>query len=157
MIEEGQFHVQVVLVAGMLAAFDLLGELRVREPQDVERCGVRKGESPCATGLCTREVHQARLPPKVVYSLTELGKSLDRALAPLGEWGETNMAYILGLRSSLGRRCRRRRLGAGSLTVKADADHDKRHPDDLDRRWDLNEDEAMPIMVAVAEGDTISA
>ena len=33
-----------------------------------------------------REVHH-QVPPKVEYSLTELGVSLDRALAPLGDWG----------------------------------------------------------------------
>ncbi|NPC86866.1 helix-turn-helix transcriptional regulator, partial [Pyxidicoccus fallax] len=44
-----------------------------------------------ASGLVHREVfHQ--VPPKVEYSLTELGHSLNAALRPLGEWGEKNMA-----------------------------------------------------------------
>jgi DNA-binding HxlR family transcriptional regulator len=38
------------------------------------------------------------VPPNVVYSLTELGESLDRALEPLGEWGEQHMAHILDVR-----------------------------------------------------------
>lgn len=41
-----------------------------------------------------REVYD-QVPPKVVYSLTPLGESLDRALVPLGEWGEAHMAHIL--------------------------------------------------------------
>ncbi|NMO22566.1 winged helix-turn-helix transcriptional regulator [Pyxidicoccus fallax] len=46
-----------------------------------------------ASGLVHREVfHQ--VPPKVEYSLTELGHSLNAALMPLGEWGEKNMARI---------------------------------------------------------------
>ncbi|MFC8718575.1 winged helix-turn-helix transcriptional regulator [Kitasatospora sp. NPDC057198] len=37
-------------------------------------------------GLVHREVH-AEVPPRVEYSLTEDGRSLNRALAPLGDWG----------------------------------------------------------------------
>lgn len=43
-----------------------------------------------------REVHQ-QVPPKVEYSLTEFGRSLITALAPLGEWGEENMERLEGL------------------------------------------------------------
>jgi DNA-binding HxlR family transcriptional regulator len=49
-------------------------------------------------GIVRREVHD-QVPPKVEYSLTELGVSLDRALAPLGEWGERHLAHIVALRS----------------------------------------------------------
>ena len=38
-------------------------------------------------GIVHREVF-AQVPPKVVYSLTDLGRSLYAALEPLGEWGE---------------------------------------------------------------------
>ncbi|MFF4338919.1 winged helix-turn-helix transcriptional regulator [Kitasatospora sp. NPDC001540] len=37
-------------------------------------------------GLVHREVH-AEVPPRVEYSLTEHGRTLNRALAPLGLWG----------------------------------------------------------------------
>jgi DNA-binding HxlR family transcriptional regulator len=50
-------------------------------------------------GIVRREVHR-QVPPKVEYSLTELGASLDRALAPLGEWGERNLAHIVRCRSA---------------------------------------------------------
>ncbi|RIQ18396.1 hypothetical protein DY240_21195 [Jiangella rhizosphaerae] len=46
-----------------------------------------------AAGLQHREVHQ-QVPPKVEYSLTEFGRSLNDALAPLGEWGEQHMDRI---------------------------------------------------------------
>ena len=50
-------------------------------------------------GIVHREVH-AQVPPKVEYSLTDLGVSLDRALAPLGEWGERHLAHIVQRRFS---------------------------------------------------------
>lgn len=49
-------------------------------------------------GLVHREVHQ-QVPPKVVYSLTDLGVSLNDALEPLGDWGEQHMAHIAATRS----------------------------------------------------------
>ncbi|MEU0690005.1 winged helix-turn-helix transcriptional regulator [Streptomyces uncialis] len=46
-----------------------------------------------ASGLVHREVH-AQVPPKVEYSLTAFGRSLNDALAPLGEWGEEHLERI---------------------------------------------------------------
>jgi DNA-binding HxlR family transcriptional regulator len=34
------------------------------------------------------------VPPKVEYSLTDLGQRLNTALLPLGDWGDENMAGI---------------------------------------------------------------
>lgn len=48
-------------------------------------------------GIVARTVH-AQVPPKVEYALTPLGVELDRALAPLGDWGERHMAHILAVR-----------------------------------------------------------
>jgi len=50
-------------------------------------------------GIVHRAVHD-QAPPRVEYSLTELGVSLERALAPLGEWGERNLAHIVAVRLS---------------------------------------------------------
>ncbi|GGS61472.1 HxlR family transcriptional regulator [Planobispora rosea] len=44
-------------------------------------------------GLVHREVYH-QVPPKVEYSLTEFGDSLNTALLPLGEWGEKHMETI---------------------------------------------------------------
>lgn len=41
-------------------------------------------------GLVHREVY-AEVPPKVEYSLTEAGTSLNEALRPLGEWGQKRL------------------------------------------------------------------
>ncbi|NEY34027.1 transcriptional regulator [Streptomyces sp. PRKS01-65] len=40
-----------------------------------------------------RKVYR-QVPPKVEYSLTGFGTSLNTALAPLGEWGEEHMERI---------------------------------------------------------------
>jgi DNA-binding HxlR family transcriptional regulator len=45
-----------------------------------------------ADGIVHREVHD-EVPPRVVYSLTPLGSSLNEALEPLGAWGRR---HILG-------------------------------------------------------------
>ncbi|MCX4819092.1 helix-turn-helix transcriptional regulator [Streptomyces sp. NBC_01142] len=47
-----------------------------------------------ADGIVHREVYR-EVPPRVEYSLTELGQALNTALLPLGEWGDTFMAQIL--------------------------------------------------------------
>lgn len=44
-------------------------------------------------GLVHREVYR-EVPPKVEYSLTEHGVSLNAALAPLGKWGADRMRRI---------------------------------------------------------------
>ncbi|GAA1863431.1 helix-turn-helix domain-containing protein [Myceligenerans crystallogenes] len=43
-----------------------------------------------ADGLVHREVY-AEVPPRVEYSLTEAGASLNKALAPLGAWGRERL------------------------------------------------------------------
>lgn len=48
------------------------------------------------SGLIHREVYH-QVPPKVEYSLTAFGASLNTALAPLGEWGEEHMDRIVAL------------------------------------------------------------
>jgi DNA-binding HxlR family transcriptional regulator len=42
-----------------------------------------------ASGIVHRELY-AEVPPRVEYSLTPLGESLNRALAPLEVWGNSN-------------------------------------------------------------------
>ena len=44
-------------------------------------------------GLVHREVHR-EVPPKVEYSLTPDGVSLNAALGPLGEWGSARVRRI---------------------------------------------------------------
>ncbi|QLY30905.1 winged helix-turn-helix transcriptional regulator [Nocardia huaxiensis] len=48
-----------------------------------------------ASGVVHREIYP-EVPPRVEYSLTPLGEDLNRALAPLEQWGERNRDQILG-------------------------------------------------------------
>jgi len=50
-------------------------------------------------GLVHRQVHE-QVPPKVVYSLTARGEALNRALEPLGDWGEQHKAHIAAVRAT---------------------------------------------------------
>jgi DNA-binding HxlR family transcriptional regulator len=55
-------------------------------------------------GIVHREVHD-QVPPKVVYSLTGLGSGLNRALEPLGLWGEEHLAHITSVREATATGC----------------------------------------------------
>ncbi len=48
-------------------------------------------------GVVRREVF-AQVPPKVVYHLTAVGEELDRALGPLGDWGERHRDAVTATR-----------------------------------------------------------
>jgi DNA-binding HxlR family transcriptional regulator len=50
-------------------------------------------------GVVLREVYD-QVPPKVVYSLSDDGVSLERALGPLCDWGEARIAAIEAVRSA---------------------------------------------------------
>ncbi|MEV6651216.1 helix-turn-helix domain-containing protein [Streptomyces sp. NPDC051219] len=52
-----------------------------------------------ADGIVHREVYR-EVPPRVEYSLTELGRALNTALLPLGDWGETYMERIVASKES---------------------------------------------------------
>ncbi|MER5966235.1 helix-turn-helix domain-containing protein [Streptomyces sp. NPDC002057] len=69
------------------------GELRRAVPGISERMLILQLREMEASGLVHREVYH-QVPPKVEYSLTEFGSSLNTALAPLGEWGEKHMERI---------------------------------------------------------------
>ncbi|MFC7587031.1 winged helix-turn-helix transcriptional regulator [Nonomuraea antimicrobica] len=59
------------------------GELRRAIPHISERVLILQLREMEATGLLHREVHH-QVPPKVEYSLTEFGHSLNSVMAPLG-------------------------------------------------------------------------
>lgn len=63
------------------------GELRRELPGISEKILVQQLRELERHGVVHREVY-AEVPPKVEYSLTELGLSLNQAITPLGDWGE---------------------------------------------------------------------
>lgn len=69
------------------------GELRREVPGISERVLILQLREMETTGLLHREVYH-QVPPKVEYSLTEFGDSLNTAMAALGEWGEEHLERI---------------------------------------------------------------
>ncbi|MCP3802250.1 helix-turn-helix transcriptional regulator [Allokutzneria sp. A3M-2-11 16] len=72
------------------------GALRREVPGISEKILIMQLREMEAAGLVHREVHE-QVPPKVEYSLTAFGQSLNTALMPLGEWGEEHMDRILAI------------------------------------------------------------
>ena len=72
------------------------GELRRAVPGISERMLIHQLREMEASGLVHREVYH-QVPPKVEYSLTDFGRSLNTAIGPLGEWGEEHMERIEAL------------------------------------------------------------
>ncbi|MDH2423876.1 helix-turn-helix domain-containing protein [Sphaerisporangium sp. TRM90804] len=68
------------------------GELRRRLPGVTEKVLASHLREMEADGIVHREVYE-EVPPRVEYSLTPLGISLNQALAPLGDWGRD---HVLG-------------------------------------------------------------
>lgn len=74
------------------------GELRREVGAITEKVLIQQLRELERDGIVHREVYD-QVPPKVVYSLTPLGRSLNKALEPLGDWGEENMDHIVAVRS----------------------------------------------------------
>ena len=73
------------------------GELR-RELEGVsEKMLIQQLRELERDGVVERTVHD-QVPPKVVYSLTPTGAALERALRPLGDWGEEHCNRITARR-----------------------------------------------------------
>ena len=75
------------------------GELRRELPGVSEKMLTQHLRELERDGVVHREVHH-EVPPKVVYSLTPAGTSLELALRPLGDWGEDHMPTIAAARAS---------------------------------------------------------
>ncbi|MBJ8337869.1 helix-turn-helix transcriptional regulator [Antrihabitans sp. YC3-6] len=74
------------------------GELRRELDGVTERVLTQQLRELERDGVVHREVH-SQVPPKVVYSLTESGIALDRAMSDLGRWGEENMSRLAAARA----------------------------------------------------------
>jgi DNA-binding HxlR family transcriptional regulator len=69
------------------------GELRRDVPGISEKMLIQQLREMEADGIVHREVYR-EVPPRVEYSLTEFGESLNDALIPLSAWGERHMERI---------------------------------------------------------------
>ncbi|MFH8294842.1 winged helix-turn-helix transcriptional regulator [Streptomyces sp. NPDC018059] len=79
------------LYAGRTLRF---GELRRHIPGVSEKMLIQQLRELESDGIVHREVYR-EVPPKVEYSLTDLGQSLNTALLPLGLWGDQHMEQIV--------------------------------------------------------------
>ena len=69
------------------------GELKRHVPGISEKMLIQHLREMEADGIVHRKVYH-QVPPKVEYSVTELGASLNEALMPLCDWGEKHMERI---------------------------------------------------------------
>jgi DNA-binding HxlR family transcriptional regulator len=69
------------------------GELKRLVPGISEKMLIQQLREMEADGLISREVFH-EVPPRVEYSITKLGISLDEALIPLCDWGEKHLKRI---------------------------------------------------------------
>ncbi|WP_030812650.1 winged helix-turn-helix transcriptional regulator [Streptomyces sp. NRRL S-337] len=69
------------------------GELRRGLPKITEKVLTQQLRELEADGIVHRETFP-EVPPRVEYSLTEAGHSLNEALAPLGAWGTAHMPHL---------------------------------------------------------------
>jgi DNA-binding HxlR family transcriptional regulator len=72
-------------------------ELRRSLPGVSEKVLIQQLREMESDGLVHREIYR-EVPPRVEYSLTDFGESLNKALLPLGDWGDRHMARITATR-----------------------------------------------------------
>lgn len=76
-----------VVLHHLLAGELRFNELRRRTPSVTQRMLTNQLRELESDGLISRKVY-AEVPPKVEYSLTERGRSLEEIILALKEWGE---------------------------------------------------------------------
>ncbi|TWJ12281.1 HxlR family transcriptional regulator [Stackebrandtia albiflava] len=86
-----------LILWGLADGVRRFGELRRELPGVSEKMLVQQLRELEADGIVARRVY-AEVPPRVEYSLTEEGRALNEALAPLGEWGRWNIRHIESVR-----------------------------------------------------------
>lgn len=70
------------------------GRLRRQVPGVSEKMLIQQLRELEADGIVHRQVYP-EVPPRVEYSLTEMGQGLNAALGPLGAWANAHMEQIL--------------------------------------------------------------
>lgn len=78
---------KLVILYNLLEGTKRFGELRRAMPHVTQRMLTRQLRELEEDGLLHREVYP-QVPPKVEYSLTEIGKSLEPIVRQIDDWGE---------------------------------------------------------------------
>jgi len=82
-----------VVLFHLLRGTARFNEIRRRVPGVTQRMLTNQLRELEADGLITRKVY-AQVPPKVEYSLSPLGRSLEPILVALKEWGDANIGLF---------------------------------------------------------------
>jgi DNA-binding HxlR family transcriptional regulator len=95
-------HWKLPILFRLLGGTRRFGELRKHLPAATQRMVTLHLRELERDGLIHREVYR-EVPPKVEYSLTELGRSLEPLLRFMSEWGHANRAsMVAGIESLAG-------------------------------------------------------
>ena len=95
-------HWKLPILFRLLDGTRRFGELRKHLPAATQRMLTLHLRELERDGLIHREVYR-EVPPKVEYSLTELGRSLEPLLRFMSEWGHANRALMVAAIESLAR------------------------------------------------------
>jgi DNA-binding HxlR family transcriptional regulator len=95
-------HWKLPIMFRLLDGTRRFGELRKYLPAATQRMLTLHLRELERDGLIHREVYR-EVPPKVEYSLTEMGRSLEPLLRFMSEWGHANRALIVAAIESLAR------------------------------------------------------
>jgi DNA-binding HxlR family transcriptional regulator len=95
-------HWKLPILFRLLDGTRRFGELRKHLPAATQRMLTLHLRELERDGLIHREVYR-EIPPKVEYSLTELGRSLEPLLRFMSEWGHANRASTVAAVESLAR------------------------------------------------------
>ena len=93
-------HWKLPILFRLLDGTRRFGELRKHLPAATQRMLTLHLRELERDGLIRREVYR-EIPPKVEYSLTELGRSLEPLLRFMSEWGHANRALVVAAIESL--------------------------------------------------------
>ena len=95
-------HWKLPILFRLLDGTRRFGELRKHLPAATQRMLTLHLRELERDGLIHREVYR-EVPPKVEYSLTELGRSLEPLLRLMSEWGHANRASMVARIEALAR------------------------------------------------------
>ena len=88
---------KVLILWALSTGEQRFSELKRLVPGITEKMLIQQLRELEADGIVHREIYR-QVPPKVEYSLTELGVSLNESLKPLGAWGAKHMDHICAVR-----------------------------------------------------------
>jgi len=94
----------VLIVGALMLDTKRFGELRKEIEGISQKMLTQTLRAMERDGLVIRKAYPT-IPPKVEYSLTEVGKSLIKILLNVQEWSEENVEYITASRSAYDLKC----------------------------------------------------